>query len=319
MSRAERILLLGGSGFVGRSVCEKLVERSGGAGQIVVPSRHPARAKHLQMLPNVQVAGADVHDDATLRRLVEGSDAVVQLIAILHGRPADFQRVHVDLPGRLGAMCARAGVRRLVHVSALGVSRDAPSHYLRSKLAGEEAVRMSVREAVLLRPSIVFGELDRFLNLFATLQAFAPFVPLAGAEARMQPVWVEDLAEAIIRCLDDAGSAGRTYECAGPRVYTLRQLVHLAGRWSGHERAVIGLPDPIARLQALAFEWLPGEPLITRDNIDSLSVPNVAGNALPGLDALGITPTALEAIAPSYLGRSDASRLDSWRARARRT
>lgn len=319
MSRPERILLLGGSGFVGRSVCERLVERSGGAGRIVVPSRRPARVKHLQMLPNVQVVGADVHDDATLRRLVENSDAVVQLVAILHGRPSDFQRVHVDLPGRLGTMCGRAGVRRVVHVSALGVARDVPSHYLRSKFAGEEAVRLGVRESVLLRPSVVFGEHDRFLNLFATLQRLAPVVPLAGAEARLQPVWVEDLAEAIVRALDDAGSAGRSYECAGPRVYTLRQLVRLAGRWSGHERPVIGLPDPIARLQALAFELLPGEPLITRDNIDSLTVPNVATGVLPGLDALGITPTALEAIAPSYLGRSDASRLDTWRARARRT
>jgi NADH dehydrogenase len=244
---------------------------------------------------------------------------VIQLVPILHGRPADFQKVHVDLPGRLGTICERAGVRRLVHVSALGVSRDAPSHYLRSKLAGEDAIRMGVREAVLLRPSIVFGEHDRFLNLFATLQAFAPFVPLAGAEAKMQPVWVEDLAEAIVRCLDGGGSAGRTYECAGPRVYTLRQLVRLAGRWSGHERPVFGLPDPIARLQALAFECLPGEPLITRDNIDSLGVPNVAGHALPGLEALGITPTALEAIAPAYLGRGDAARLDQWRARARRS
>jgi NADH dehydrogenase len=319
MSRAERILLLGGSGFIGRSVCEKLVERSDGAGQIIVPSRRPARAKHLQMLPTVQLVDADVHDDAMLRRLVEGSDAVIQLIAILHGAPADFQRVHVDLPGRLGAMCARAGVQRLVHLSALGVSRSAPSHYLRSKAAGEEALRQGLRDAVLLRPSIVFGEHDRFLNLFATLQTFAPFVPRAGAEAKMQPVWVEDVAEAIVRCLDDGGKAGRTYECAGPRVYTLRQLVRLAGRWSGHERAVIGLPDPIARLQALVFEWLPGEPMITRDNVDSLSVPNVAGSALPGLDALGITPTALEAIAPSYLGRSDAARFDTWRARARRT
>lgn len=314
------ILVLGGSGFIGRSVIERLVEHSGGgSGRIVVPSRHPARAKHIQLLPTVQVRNADVHDDAQLAGLVAGCDAVVNLVAILHGNRAAFQRVHVDLPRRLAAACAKAGVRRIVHVSAIGVASDAPSHYLRSKAAGETAIAGAGVPATILRPSIVFGEHDSFLNLFAAMQRIAPFVPLAGADAKFQPVWVEDVAEAIVRCLDEEDHERRVFECTGPRVYTLRQLVQLAGRWSGHPRAVVGLPAPLAQRQAAFFELLPGQPLITRDNLASLRVPNVASGSLPGLDALGITPTALEAIAPSYLGRSDASRLDTWRARARRS
>lgn len=314
------ILVLGGSGFIGRSVVERLVERSGGgSGRIVVPSRRPARAKHIQLLPTVQLCGADVHDDAQLGGLVAGCDAVVNLIAILHGDRAAFQRVHVDLPRRLAAACASAGVRRIVHVSALGVAADAPSHYLRSKAAGEAAIAGAGVPVTILRPSIVFGEHDHFLNLFAAMQRIAPFVPLAGADAKFQPVWVEDVAEAIVRALDDEGNAGRLLECTGPRVYTLRQLVQLAGRWSGHPRAVIGVPGPLAQLQAAFFELLPGEPLLTRDNLASLRVPNVASGSVPGLDTLGITPTALEAIAPTTLGRSDAARLDLWRARARRS
>ena len=314
------ILVLGGSGFVGRSVCERLVERSGGAsGSIVVPSRRPARAKHIQLLPTLQVVPADVHDDAQLTRLVTGCDAVINLVAILHGSEADFQRTHVELPRRLAAACAAAGVRRVVHVSALGASAQAPSRYLRSKAAGEALLQAAALDLTLLRPSVVFGEHDRFLNLFAALQAVFPVMPLAGATARFQPVWVEDVAAAIVACLDDPSSIGQTIECSGPRVFTLKELVQLAGRWSGHVRPVIGLPDSLGRWQAAAMEMLPGEPLMSRDNIDSMRVANIASGSLPGLERLGITATALESVAPAYLGRGDGpERLDPWRAKAGR-
>ena len=317
----NRILLLGGTGFVGRGVCDKLVERSGGAGEcIVVPSRSPARAKHLQLLPTVQLVPADVHDEAQLRRLVEGADAVVNLVAILHGSDAAFERVHVELPRKLAAACQAANVRRVVHVSALGVgvgpaSGAEPSRYLRSKAAGEAVLRAAGLALTILRPSVIFGEHDRFLNLFATLQALFPVVPLAGAQARFQPVWVQDVAAAIVRCLADAATIGRTYECAGPGVYTLRQIVQSAGRWSGHPRRVIGLPDALARAQALLMECLPGAPLMSRDNLDSMRVPNVASGTLPGLPALGIAPASLESVAPGYLSAGQGiARLDRWRA-----
>jgi len=316
----QKLLVLGGSGFVGSSVCARLVDRAGGAnGSIVVPSRRPARAKHIQLLPSVRVVQADVHDETQLARLVSGCDAVVNLVAILHGSPQAFRKVHVELPAKLARVCAAAGVRRLVHVSALGVSDRAPSEYLRSKTEGEMMLKAARLDLSLLRPSVIFGEHDRFLNLFATLQAVFPLVPLGGAQAKFQPVWVEDVAEAVVRCLDNPASIGQTYECTGPRVYTLKELVELAGRLSGHPRPVIGLPDGLARLQAMAMEWLPGEPLMSRDNVASMRVPNIATPQWPGLGALGITPAALESIAPSYLSPGQGlARLNAWRARARR-
>ncbi len=317
----NNILILGGSGFVGRSVCDKLVERSGGAGgQIVVPSRRPARAKHLQPLPTLRVVQADVHSATELHRLVQGVDAVINLVAVLHGRAADFNRVHVELPRKLADACNAAGVRRLVHVSALGVGEAAPSRYLRSKAAGEAALKAANLDLTILRPSVIFGEHDHFTNLFATLQALAPFVPLAGAQARFQPVWVQDVATAIVRCLDQPSSIGQSFECAGPDVLTLKQIVEQVGRWSGHERPVFGLPEAAARAQAFLMELVPGTPLMSRDNIDSMRVPNVASGQLPGLAALGVTASPMASVLPDYLapGRGLA-RLDGWRAKARRS
>ena len=317
----NNILILGGSGFVGRSVCDKLVERSGGAGgQIVVPSRRPARAKHLQPLPTLRVVQADVHSATELHRLVQGVDAVINLVAVLHGRAADFNRVHVELPRKLADACNAAGVRRLVHVSALGVGEAAPSRYLRSKAAGEAALKAANLDLTILRPSVIFGEHDHFTNLFATLQALAPFVPLAGAQARFQPVWVQDVAIAIVRCLDQPSSIGQSFECAGPDVLTLKQIVEQVGRWSGHERPVFGLPEAAARAQAFLMELVPGTPLMSRDNIDSMRVPNVASGQLPGLAALGVTASPMASVLPDYLspGRGLA-RLDGWRAKARRS
>ncbi len=316
----NEILVLGGTGFVGRSVCDKLVARSGGGGgHIVVPTRRLGHARDVQMLPTVEPVVADVHDDATLARLVAGRDAVIHLVAILHGSEAEFQRVHVALAERVASACVRAGVKRLVHVSALGVDAAAPSRYLRSKATGEARVRAAMPAATVLRPSVIFGEHDRFVNLFAGLQGVFPVLPLAGADARFQPVWVEDVASAIVRAVDDPALAGLTIECAGPEVLTLRQIVQAAGRWSGHARPVIGLPDALARLQALAMECLPGVPLMSRDNIDSMRVPNVAGGTLPGLERLGIVPQSMAAVMQPLLApHSGIARLDPWRTTARR-
>ena len=317
----NNILILGGSGFVGRSVCDKLVERSGGAGgQIVVPSRRPARAKHLQPLPTLRLVQADVHSAADLQRLLPGVDAVINLVAVLHGSAAEFNRVHVELPRTLADACQAAGVRRLVHVSALGVGETPPSRYLRSKAAGEAALKAANLDLTILRPSVIFGEHDQFTNLFATLQALAPFVPLAGAQARFQPVWVQDVAAAIVQCLDQPSSIGQIYECAGPDVFTLQQIVQRAGRWSGHARPVFGLPDALARAQAFLMELLPGTPLMSRDNIDSMRTPNVASGLLPGLAALGVNAASMDSVLPDYLspGRG-LDRLDGWRSKARRS
>lgn len=196
----DNLLILGGTGFVGRSVCGLLVDRSGGgSAQIVVPSRRPERAKHLQSLPTLRLVDADVHDEAQLTALLRGRDAVINLVAILHGNEAQFERAHVALPRTLAKACAAAGVKRVIHVSALGAGPNAPSRYLRSKTAGEAVLSGAGLALTVLRPSVIFGEHDSFLNLFAQLQSVFPVMPLAGADARFQPVWVQDVAAAIDR------------------------------------------------------------------------------------------------------------------------
>ncbi len=314
MNGRKQVLLLGGTGFVGRSLCERLIER-GTDLRITVATRRAPNARSVQFLPGVDPIECDVHDDAQLRRLLAGHDAVVNLIAILHGRAADFEHVHVRLAQRLAAACAATGVSRVLQVSALGAASDAPSHYQRTKAEAEAVLRAAPLRLSVLRPSVIFGDGDRFMNLFAQLQSVAPVVPLAAADARFQPVWLEDVAEALVRCLERPETIGQTYECAGPQVFTLAELVRLAGRLSGHARPVWPLPDWLGRLQAAAMELLPGTPLLSRDNLLSMRVPNVAGGELPGLRALGIEPESLTAVAPSYLSPGQGvARLNRWRA-----
>lgn len=316
----KNILVLGGTGFVGNSVCDKLVARSGGAGgRIVVPTRFPGRVGSLQALPTVEIVRANVHDDATLRRLLRGKDAVIQLIAILHGRPSEFERAHVEFPKRLADACAACGVRRVVHVSSLGAGENAPAAYQRTKAAGEAVLKQAPLDLTILRPSVIFGEHDHFLNLFATLQRIFPVMPLAGADAKFQPVWVEDVAQLIVQSLDDRSTIGQTIECTGPQVYTLRQLVAMAGLWSGHPRPIVGLPHAIGRLQAAMLELLPGAPLMSRDNVDAMKIDNVASGTLPGLEKFGIHPRSVESVMPTLLAGTDGpARLDPWRAQAGR-
>lgn len=319
MKAITKILVLGGTGFVGRSVCERLVERGGGSGLVRVPTRRLTRGNAVRALPTVEVVQADVHNAAQLQALLVGVDAVINLVAILHGSESSFERAHVTLPQTLASACAAAGVRRLVHVSALGVGPQAPSKYLRSKTRGEAVLQAAGLDLTLLRPSVIFGAEDRFLNVFASLQAVAPLMPLAGSGARFQPVWVEDVASAIVACLDQPATIGQVFECCGPAVYTLSQLVRLAGRWSGNERPQIPLPEFAGMAQAFAMELLPGEPLMSRDNVASMRQPNVATPKAPGLAELGITACALEAIAPSYLSDTHGrARLNRWRAGSHR-
>ena len=314
MKKTSRILVLGGSGFIGTHVVSQLAARGL---RVVVPTRHRERARHLIVLPTVDVIETRLSSAGALDGLVSGCDAVINLVAILHGSQADFERAHVALPHKLVAVCKARGVRRVVHVSALGVSANAPSRYLRSKAAGEAVLAASGLDVTVLRPSVIFGENDKFINLFAGMQTVVPIVPLAGATAKFQPVWVDDVAAAIVAALDRPDSIGQTIECGGPTVYTLADLVRFAGRASGHPRPVIGLPDAIARLQAGLMELLPGTPLMSRDNVDSMQVPNVLGGTLPGLGVLGIEPRSLEAVmTPVLQGRAGCARLDALRARA---
>jgi NADH dehydrogenase len=320
----SNILVVGGSGFIGSSVVARLA--SSGY-RVRVPTRHRERARHLILLPGVDVVQADVHDPAALRRLMDGCDAVINLVGILHGRAGadgwgpDFQRAHVALPTLLARTCAELGIRRLIHMSALGVvdggERTLPSRYLRSKAAGEAAVRaQSGLDVTVLRPSVVFGADDAFLNLFAQLQTVLPVVALAGSQARFQPIWVADVAQAIVNVLDDPRSVGKAFELAGPEVFTLRELVQLSGTWSGHRRPVIGLPQGLGRLVATMMELAPGEPLMSRDNVDSMSIDNVATR--PMAPELGLQPASLRALGPELYGGGVEGRQSEWRTRAGR-
>ncbi len=302
----KRILVLGGSGFIGSHVCEKASQLDC---RITVPTRHIVHARTVQSLPWVDVIEADIHDAAALAQLVQGHDAVVNLIAILHGDVAAFDHVHVALVQKLVDACQGAGVKRLVHVSALGAAADAPSLYQRSKAKGEAVLASSKLDHTVLRPSVVFGANDRFLNLFARMQAVFPFVPLAGADCRFQPVWVQDVAQAIIHLLDGRGVApaggakagAHIVEACGPEVFTLRELVQLAGQLSGNPRPVFALSPKLARLQARFMEMLPGEPLLSQDNLASMQVDNVASGVLPDLRTLGLRPSSVRSIAGTYL------------------
>jgi uncharacterized protein YbjT (DUF2867 family) len=315
----KKILILGGTGFVGSALCEHLVRHNANT-TLTVPTRQRQRGAHIQLLPTVQIVQANVHDDAALARCVAGQDAVVNLVARLHGTPEQFKNAHETLPRRLAQACQQAGVKRLVHVSALGAGAQAPSNYQRSKAAGEAVLHHSGLDLTLLRPSVIFGAADQFINLFAKLQALFPIMPLAGSGTRFQPVWVGDVASAIVHSLHNTSTIGCTFECAGPSVYTLGQLVKMAGQWSGHPRLIFPLPTALGNLQALALECLPGKPLMSRDNLASMQVDNVHVEGMPGLLELGITPTAIETVMPEMLNRNaGAARLDAWRSKAGRT
>lgn len=299
----QKIVITGGTGFVGRSVCEQLAEADAGC-RLVVPTRRLANGRTVMTLPTVDLVEADVHSADQMAALLQGADALVHLVAILHGSADDFDRVHVQLPRTLAAACARAGVRRVVHVSALGVAVGAPSDYLRSKAAGEAVWQQALGDGrgdlTILRPSVIFGADDRFTNLFARLQRLFPVLPLAGAQARFQPVWVADVAQAVVRSLQQRPGPGPVVECAGPQVLTLAETVQRVGAMAGCRRPVLPLPESAGLLQAGLMGLLPGEPLMSRDNVLSMRVPNVASGRLPGLRDLGITPQALEILAPHF-------------------
>jgi NADH dehydrogenase len=309
--KLDNVLVIGGSGFIGRHLVADLVARGV---RVTVPSRRRERAKHLILLPTVEVVEADVLARGTLERLAAGRQAVVNLVGILHG---DFRRLHVELPQAIINACRAGGVKRLLHMSALGASRDAPSEYLRSKAMGEEAVLAAADlETTVFRPSVVFGPEDRFLNLFAALTRFLPALALACPAAQFQPVYVGDVARVMAAALGEKEAFGRRFDLCGPRRYALRELVDYVCGVTGRRRLVLGLPHWASLAQAWMLEHLPGK-LMTRDNVRSMQVPNVCSD--PSAVPPGLAPQALEAIAPTYLAPlSSRARYPQLRWRARR-
>ncbi len=315
--RIGQVTLIGGSGFVGRHIARRLAARGI---RVVIPTRNRERAKReLIVLPTVDVVRADVHSPHELDALVAGADAVINLAGILHERRrGDFERVHVELAGKIADACRSQGVPRLLHMSALGADPNAPSRYQRSKGEGEALVVRAAADTLavtVFRPSVIFGAGDSFLSLFARMQRLLPIVFLGSPQAKFQPVWVEDVARAYADAAGDRLAFGQRYELCGPKVYTLRELVELAGAVNGHPRPIVGLGKRASWLQAMALELSPVK-ILTRDNVRSMSVDNVCGCAWPELFA--VAPTPLEVVAPGYLAPAGQRVYDGFRARARR-
>lgn len=298
----HNICLLGGTGFVGRRLTAHLSE----AGHdVVILTCHRERYRDLLVLPTVRLVQGDVHDPEFLRQQFEGRDTVINLVGILNEKHRDgrgFARVHAELPEKIMQACRQTGVVRLLHMSALHAAATAPSHYLRTKAMGEEAVHRGESpdfHVTSFRPSVIFGPGDSFLNRFAGLLRLAPGIfPLACPAARFQPVFVGDVVQAFVLALDSHKTFGNRYELCGPKVYTLHELVAYVAQQIGKRVCIIPLNDAFSYLQATALEFVPGKPF-SLDNYHSLQVDSVCDQGFP--DVFGITPASLEAIAPGYL------------------
>ena len=303
------VAVFGASGLIGRHTVRALAQ----AGRrIRAVCRHPNLANYL--LPagvpgQIQLFKGNVRDDDSVARALAGADAAVNLTGVLYGRGAQsFEALHVDAARRIGRLAHEAGVKTLVHVSAIGADPDAKSRYARSKGAGEKALREEFPEATILRPSLVFGPEDQFFNKFAWLARISPALPLiGGGRTRFQPVFVGDVAAAILRALGDPATRGKTYELGGPTVYTFKELLQLILRETGRKRLLVPVPFFLASIKAFFLQLpsliLPIAPLLTVDQVRLLKTDNVVHEGAPTLADLGIAPVSVEAIVPSYLWR----------------
>ena len=296
----KNVLLIGGSGFVGTAVANRLAKLDI---NVTVPTRRRERQKALIALPNVSMVEANVHCPEQLAKLMVGQDAVINLVGILHSRDLKipysrvFADAHVELPKKIVVAAKAAGIKRVLHMSALKAATDAPSEYLRSKADGEAVVKASGLDVTVFRPSVIFGVGDAFLSTFAKFLRLLPRFYLGYGQAKFQPVFIGDVAEVIVRSLLDVNAVGQTYELVGPKVYTLRQIVEYVNELTGARKTIKDLSEFWALMQA-GFMSLAPNPMLSPDNLRSMEVDSVSPDAkMP----YGIVPTAMEAIAPTYL------------------
>jgi len=311
-----RIVLLGATGFVGHNL---LPELSAAGHSCVVLSRYSPGCRELAIIPGVEIRQLDIYDDEQLVTHFDGADAVINLVGILNesGRKGSgFNRAHVELAEKIIGACRSAGLRRLLHVSALNAGKGS-SYYLASKGRAEELIRAADDlDSTIVQPSVIFGDGDAFFNRFSALLKMAPVFPLACPEAKMQPVWVGDVAAAMTRALEDPETIGQTLILVGPEEFTLRELVEVAASAAGLKRKIINLPDGLARLQGRVMDFVPGKPFST-DNYLSLQIDNTSVEN--SLWRFGIKPRSLESIVPGYLkGSRRQGHLDEFRKRAGR-
>lgn len=283
------ILLIGGNGFVGRVLAAQL-QLAGYT--VLIPTSHPFHGRELRLLPKVHIEEADIHEFDTLQSLcsrVKPGGAVINLVGVLHDKPGNpygkvFRAAHVDLPKNIITAMQLAGLKRYLHMSALGADANGPSMYQRSKGDGELAVKASNLDWTIFRPSVIFGAQDQFINLFSKLTKLLPLMPLANYQAKFQPVSVDDVAAAFVKALKLPQTIRQSYDLVGPTVYTMQEIVEFAKRKAKTSCWVIPVPAFVGYLQALAFEFLPGPTLMSRDNIASMELPNIL--PVSGIDAL---------------------------------
>lgn len=298
------VTVFGGSGFIGRYVVEKLAKRGW---MIRVAVRRPDDALFLKtagQLGQIAPIAANIRDQRSVEAVIAGADAVINLVGILfESGPQRFAKVQAEGPGRIAAAAAAAGVRQMVHISAIGADSASPAAYGRSKAAGEQAVRAAFPAATILRPSIVFGPEDGFFNRFAAMTRLSPALPLiGGGRTRFQPVYVVDVADAVLAALERPDAAGQIYELGGPGTYSFRELMQLLLQEIGRRRLLIPIPFALASLQGALLQYLPSPPL-TLDQVRLLKRDNVVSPGAKGLADLGIAPTAVEVILPTYLDK----------------
>ena len=306
--KSDIVTVVGGSGFVGRYVVGALAKRGY---RVRAAVRRPDLAGHLQPLGavgQIHAVQANVRDRESIERAVAGASAVVNLVGILYqSGKQKFDIVQADAPGWIADAAKAAGAERMVQVSAIGADEDSPSLYAQSKAAGEAGVLAAFPEAVVLRPSIVFGPEDDFFNRFAELAGIAPALPLiGGGHTRFQPVYVGDVAEAAAKAVTGEAGPGTVYELGGSAVLTFRELMELMFRFTHRKRLLVPLPFGIARVQAAILQLLP-KPMLTVDQVRLLEADNVVSEAAitdgRTLEGLGIDAHALETILPTYLWR----------------
>ena len=315
----RKVCVLGGGGFVGRSLVQQLIDSGR---QVTVLSRRPERRRHLLTNPGIKLLKSDIQQPAELEKHFAGMDAVINLVGILNEfRYQKFDDVHVTLPRNVMRACWKTGVTRLLHMSALNADAGTGmSDYLRSKGQAEQLLHVDAGDELRItrfRPSVIFGPHDQFFNRFASLLKYAPWlVPLAAGNARLSPVYVGDVAQAFVRALDQERGYAQRYDLCGPQEYSLEELVNYTAQLAGLNRRVLSLGNRLSMLQAFFMEMLPGKPL-TLDNYRSLQT--TGGCRVDGLALLGIDKTPLEAVVPSYIaGRHQRARYDGFRRTAGR-
>ncbi|MGQ0742633.1 MAG: complex I NDUFA9 subunit family protein [Alphaproteobacteria bacterium] len=304
ISGTRLVTVFGGSGFLGRNLVRELAKDRW---RIRVAVRRPNSADFLRpsgRVGQIQIVRCNVRSDDDVRAALAHADATVNLVGILaQSGKQRFMALHAEAAGRIARRCSELGVAHFVHISALGVSEDAASRYMQSKWEGESSVRMANPAAVIVRPSLMFGPDDNFFNRFAWLARLTPVLPLfGGGRTRFQPVFVGDVAQAIVRILDDPNTAGKIFEFGGPEVLTFKEIMQYVLTETKRKRLLVPLPFFIGRLQGAVLQFLPMK-LLTLDQIRMLETDTVESGNHPGLKELGITPTAMEAIVPAYLWR----------------